>query len=50
MLMATKATETLEAFMAEKKKIQWVVIKIPPIKNLNNALGGTLNDFFLTIK
>jgi len=40
----------LEAFMAEKKKIQWVVIKIPPIKNLRSALGGTFSDFFLTIK
>ena len=49
-LIVTRATETLDTFMALKKKIQCKAIIIPVNKNLKIPLVSTLNDFFLTIK
>lgn len=49
-LIVTRATETLDTFMALKKKIQCKAIIIPVNKNLKIPLVSALNDFFLTIK
>ncbi len=37
-LMVTKATDTLDAFIALKKNIQWVAIITPVIKNLKTPV------------
>ena len=49
-LIVTKATETLDTFMALKKKIQCKAIIIPVNKNLRIPFVSTLNDFFFIIK
>ena len=49
-LMVTRATETLDTFMALKKKIQCKAMIIPVNKNLVNPFLSTLKDFFFTKK
>lgn len=49
-LMVTKATETFDTLMALKKKIQWVAMIIPVIRNLINPFLSTKKDFFLIKK
>ena len=44
------ATETLETFIALKKKIQCSAIIIPVIKNFVSPLASTLKDLFFMIK
>jgi hypothetical protein len=42
-----KVMETVEIFMASKKKIQCKAINKPTITSFTKDLGDTLNDFFL---
>lgn len=49
-LIETRATDTFETFMAEKKKIQWSAINTPPMRNFTKARPSTFNDLFLSLK
>ncbi len=46
-LIAIKAIDTLDTFMAEKKAIQCKAIIIPLNKNLRSAFGEVFSDFLL---
>ena len=49
-LMVTKATETLDTFIALKKATQCNAIIIPVKKNLSSDFLSTLKRFFFTRK